>query len=227
MWRFSCLTDEEGSMSGYSVAHLDDIPEQNDGRCPYRPVRHHLGITAFGATAWTGKAAGDRVINEHDESDEEGSEELYLVTTGHATFELDGERVDAPAGTMVFARTNVKRTAFAEEPGTTIVVIGAAAGKAYQPGGWEMWAPFVADYEAGKHAEVAERLRELVDAGTEYPMLVYNLACLESLMGEKEEALVHLRRAIEQREELRTLAKEDTDLDALREAPEFKELIEA
>ena len=167
-------------MSNYAVAHLDQIPEQNDGRCPYRPVRHHLGITAFGATSWTGHAEGDRIINEHDESDEPGSEELYLVMRGHAVFELDGERIDAPAGTLVFARAGAKRTAFAEEAETTIVVVGAAAGKAYTPGGWELWAPFVADYQAGKHAEVAERLRELVDSGTEYPMLVYNLACLRA-----------------------------------------------
>ena len=52
-------------MSGYAVA----LDEMDDGRCPYRPVRHHFGITAFGVTAWTAHAAGDRIINEHDESD--------------------------------------------------------------------------------------------------------------------------------------------------------------
>jgi len=214
-------------LSGYAVTHVDEIPEQSDGRCPYRPVRHHLGITAFGATAWTGHAKGDRIINEHDESDEPGNEELYLVMRGHAAFELDGERVDAPAGTMVFARAGVKRTAFAEEPETTIVVVGASAGKAYIPGGWELWAPFVADYQAGKHDEVKERLREVIDSGAEYPMLVYNLACLESLTGENEDALAHLRRAVEQREDLRNLAKTDSDLDAIRDEPAFKELVGA
>ena len=220
-------TTERLPLSSYAVAHLDEIPEQNDGRCPYRPVRHHLGITAFGATAWTGHAAGDRIINEHDESDEPGNEELYVVMRGHAVFELDGERVDAPRGTMVFAPAGVKRTAFAEEAETTIVVVGASAGKAYTPGGWELWAPFVADYQAGKHAEVAERLRELVDSGTEYPMLVYNLACLESLTGQKEDALDHLRRALEQHDDLRNLAKTDSDLDAIRDEPAFKELVGA
>ena len=75
----------------------------------------HFGITSFGVNTWTGKSAGDRIINEHDEADEH--EELYLVQQGRATFELDGERVDAPAGTLVFARPGVKRTAFAEEAG--------------------------------------------------------------------------------------------------------------
>ena len=83
--------------------------------------------------AFTGKEAGDRIINEHDESEEQDlQEELYLVQRGRARFELDGEPVDAPAGTFVFARPDVKRTAFAEEPGTTIVAIGGDAGEAYE-----------------------------------------------------------------------------------------------
>ena len=61
---------------------------------------------------------------------------------GHAVFELDGERVDAPAGTLVFARPAATRTAFAVEPGTTIVAFGASPGKPYEPNGWELWAPF-------------------------------------------------------------------------------------
>ena len=60
-------------------------------------------------------------------------EELYLVHQGRATFELDGERVDAPAGTLVFARPGVKRTAFAEEPETTLLALGGTPGKAYEP----------------------------------------------------------------------------------------------
>ena len=102
-------------MSGYEVARLDEIDELSDGRRPWRPVRHRFGVTAFGINAWTARDAGDRIINEHDESDD-GNEELYLVLQGRAVFELDGERLDAPAGTFVFARPDVKRTAFAAEP---------------------------------------------------------------------------------------------------------------
>ena len=114
-------------MSGYTVAGLDDIQEISDGWLPCRPVRHHFGITSFGVNAWTAAAAGERVINEHDEAGD--AEELYLVHRGRATFELDGERVDVPAGTFVFARPGVKRTAFAVEPGTTILAVGGKAGR--------------------------------------------------------------------------------------------------
>jgi hypothetical protein len=119
-------------MSGYAVAHLDEIDEMDDGREPWRPVRHHLGITAFGVNAWTAHDAGDRIINEHDETDD-ANEELYFVMRGRAVFELDGERVDAPAGTLVFVRPGVTRTAFAEEPETTIIALGGVPERRTSP----------------------------------------------------------------------------------------------
>src|SRR2546421_898986 len=148
-------------MSGYAVAHLDEIDEIDDGREPWRPVRHHFGITAFGVNAWTARDAGDRIINEHDESDE-SNEELYVVLRGRATFELDGERVDAPAGTLVFARPGVKRTAFAEEAGTTIVALGGTPGEGYETSGWEVWMPLPRLYESGDYHEAAAPRGELI-----------------------------------------------------------------
>ena len=211
----------------YQVAHLDEIDELTDGREPYRPVRHHFGITSFGITAWTGRDTGDRILNEHDEADDaDRAEELYLVQRGRAVFELDGERVDAPAGTFVFAPPGVKRTAFAEEPGTTIVAIGGVPGKAYEPVGWELWAPLRRQYEAGEHEAVVERLRPIVDANPHYPLLAYNLACLESLTGRTDDALGHLRQAIDGSERFRDFAKGDTDLDAIRGEPAFEALVE-
>lgn len=213
-------------MSGYQVARLDEIEELTDGRQPYRPVRHHFGITSFGMTAWTGRETGDQILNEHDEADgQDVGEELYLVQSGRATFELDGERLDAPAGTFVSVSPSVKRTAFAEEPGTTIVAVGGVPGKAYEAVGWELWMPLGKRYEAGEHEAVAELLRPIVDANPQYPLLAYNLACLESLLGNTDDAIVHLRRSIEGSERFREYAKGDSDLDAIREEPAFRELV--
>ena len=209
-------------MSGYAVAHLDEIDELDDGREPFRPIRHHLGITAFGVNSWTGHNAGDRIINEHDEVEE--NEELYVVQQGRATFELDGERVDAPAGTLVFARPGVKRTAFAEEPETTILALGGTSGQAYEPHGWELWAPLRPLYEQGEYAAAAERGRALVEAHPEYSTLFYNLACCESLSGRTTDAVDHLRHAIEMSEQFRAYAKDDSDFDPIRAEPAFKEL---
>jgi tetratricopeptide (TPR) repeat protein len=211
-------------MSSYAVAHLDDIDEISDGRQPWRPVRHHFGITAFGINAWTAADAGDRIINEHDEADD-GNEELYFVQQGRAVFELDGERLDAPAGTFVSVSPGVKRTAFAEEPETTIIAVGGTPGKAYEPNGWELWAPLRPLYEAGEYAEVADRLRPLVEANPQYAELFYNLACCESLAGRTADAIDHLRQAIQMWEGCGDMAREDSDFDPIRDEPAFKELV--
>jgi hypothetical protein len=214
-------------MADYEVTQLDEIDEVEDGRCPMRPVRHHFGITAFGVNAWTAREAGDRIINEHDEENggENSQEELYLVQRGRATFELDGERIDAPAGTLVFARPTVKRTAFAEEPGTTIVAMGGTPGKAYESFGWEIWAPLNPLYQAGKYDEAADRGRELVEANPQYTTLLYNVACCESLAGRTADAIEHLRLAIEHSAQARSFAAGDSDFDPIRNEPAFKELV--
>jgi tetratricopeptide (TPR) repeat protein len=210
-------------MSTYKVAQLEEIEEITDGRCPWRPVRKHFGIMSFGINAWTAPNAGDRIINEHDEDGEH--EELYIVQRGRATFELDGERIDAPAGTFVFADPGVKRTAFAEEPGTTLIALGGTPGQAFEPNGWEVWAPIHALYLDGKYDEAADRGVGLIEANPEYADVAYNVACCESLAGRTTDAIEHLRLAIERSERFREFAAGDTDLDAIREEPAFKELM--
>jgi tetratricopeptide (TPR) repeat protein len=212
-------------MSGYQIARLDEIDEISDGRCPWRPVRHHFGIASFGVNAWTARAAGDRLINEHDEDEPDGHEELYYVASGRATFELDGERRDAPTGTFVFVRPEVKRTAFAEEPNTTLVAMGGTPRKAYEASGWEVWAPLGPLYQAGDYEEAADRGRELLETYPPFSAVFYNVACCESLAGRKQDAIGHLRRAIELSERSREFAKDDSDFEPIRDDPAFKELV--
>jgi tetratricopeptide (TPR) repeat protein len=210
-------------MDEHMVAHLTEIDEVDDGREPFRPIRHHFGITSFGATTWTGRAVGDRIINEHDEAGE--SEELYVVQSGRATFELDDTRVDAPAGTFVFARPGVRRTAYAEEPQTTILVIGGTPGQAYEVDGWEIWAPFNRLYLDGRYAEAADGARDVAEAHPEYAGLLYNLACCESLAGQTAEAIEHLRIAIDNSPRFRSFASDDSDFRPLRADPAFQALV--
>jgi tetratricopeptide (TPR) repeat protein len=213
-------------MTAWATAQLDDIDKISDGRVPWRPVRHHFGITSFGLNVFTGEEAGDRIINEHDEADD-AQEELYLVHSGRARFELDGETLDAPVGTLVFAPPGVMRTAFAEEPGTTLVAVGGTPGKAYEPGGWEIWAPLGPLYQAGEYEQVAERLGPALADDPPYPLIHYNAACIYSLTGRPDEAIKHLSRAFELAPETRGMAETDTDLDVIRDEPAFKELVGA
>ena len=116
-----------------SHASLADMPAADvvHTDAKWAPVRNHFGITAFGVNAYTARKAGERLIGEHDHSDptDEQHQELYFVHAGHARFRVDGQDVDAPAGTFVSA-LDVKtvRSAVALADNTVVLVIGAEAG---------------------------------------------------------------------------------------------------
>jgi hypothetical protein len=118
-------------------ASLADIPvaavDHTDAH--WTPVRNHFGITAFGVNVYTAVNAGDRLIGEHDHADpvDEQHQELYFVHAGHARFRIDGQDVDAPAGTFVSA-LDVKtiRSAVALADNTVVLVIGAEPGAPFQ-----------------------------------------------------------------------------------------------
>jgi mannose-6-phosphate isomerase-like protein (cupin superfamily) len=210
-------------VSQYKVAHVDEIEGIDYREDSFmRPVREHFGITAFGTNAWRGENVGDRLVPSHVE--DPGNEELYVVLRGRARFEIDGENVDAPAGTLVFCAPEANRTAFAEEPGTAVLAVGSMVGQAYHGGGWEVWAEFHPQYEAGDYEGVIDRARETLETSG-YAAPLYNLACCEALAGRKEDAIEHLRVAFDKRPGLRDLAKDDTDLDPIREEPGFRELV--
>jgi mannose-6-phosphate isomerase-like protein (cupin superfamily) len=123
---------------GWESVHLSEIEptgEADPGEQEWLPVRHRLGIAAFGVNAWVAREAGDFVIEEHTEDEHE---ELYLVLSGRATFNVGGDSVDAPAGTFVhLPDPTVKRGAIGEEAGTTVLAIGATRGRPFEVSPWE------------------------------------------------------------------------------------------
>lgn len=122
-------------MAAYEKAHIDEIASS---KWPHWiPVRHHFGIETFGMNAYR-RNAGESAVPEHDES-ASGAPELFYVADGHATFSVDGEEVDAPAGTCVWVNDAAsKRSATAKADGTLVLAIGAAPpGEAYAPSGWD------------------------------------------------------------------------------------------
>ena len=119
----------------HRVTRVDDIPEgpAEAAGIEWHPVRHELGITAFGTNAYVGRAPGDLVIEDHDEDEHE---ELYVVLSGAATFTVDDETFDAPQGTLVLVTPPSRRVAHAAEPDTTILAVGAP-GESFRPSEWE------------------------------------------------------------------------------------------
>ena len=113
------------------------------------------------------------------------------------------------------------RTAFAEEPETTVLAVGATAGKAYEDHGWELWFPLHEMFQAGDYEGVIAKGRESIEANPQYGMPLYNLACAESLGGHPQDAIRHLGMAIERWDGARDLAREDNDFDAIRDERSF------
>lgn len=214
-------------MSGYAVTHLEEMEKRDT----WIPVRSHFGIGAFGTNAYQAKEAGDAVIGDHSEVISK-HEELYVVLNGHAAFTVAGEEDEAPAGTLVFVSDpEARRTAIAREAGTTVLVVGAAPGKAFEVEPWEeSWKEgqeAMALYREQKYAEAADVLREAVQRHPDSGGLYYNLACFDSMAGaEAASVAASLSRSIELNAGFRDYARQDTDFDAVREEPEIKELLE-
>ena len=130
----------------FAVVHVDAVPagpDRGPGIAELRPVRRHLGIEAFGANARVARAAGEVLVMPHDERaggpyGTDGHQELYVVLRGRATFTVDGEELDAPAGTLVFVGDPAaERSAVALEAGTAVLGIGAPPGAPYRVAAWE------------------------------------------------------------------------------------------
>ena len=123
------------------IVALDEIPRAADPCDPsldWRPVRDHLGISAFGVNAFLGAQPSDRVVELHAEDGDPGPEELYVVVRGAARFVVDGAEHDVPAGSVVLVAAGITREAFATQPGTAVLVVGATPGEAFVPSEWEI-----------------------------------------------------------------------------------------
>lgn len=207
------------------IIHLDQIEAvPGPGTLTWHPVRLALGVRAFGCNAYTAGAAGEDVVEPHTEDPKLAHQELYFVASGRATFTIDGESYDAPAGTYVFIPDPAShRHAVAAEAGTTVLSFGGPP--TFQPSAWE-WA-----FRAGPLIRSEpERARQILAEGLElHPesgSLHYNLACLEAVQGRRAEALDGLRRALELRPEVAGWARDDEDFAGLRDDPEFRSLLE-
>jgi len=205
----------------WQVARLDDI-ERRDRDIP---VREHFGIRSFGINAYTPGEDG-RLIGGHDESGS-GQEELYIVLDGKATFEIDGETVDAPAGTFVFIRPESQRSATGDG---TILALGATPGEAYQALDWgDAWSfhrDSMAAYGDQRYTDAVEAVRGALEHMPDHAGLHYNYACFATLAGDTgDETFAHLRRSVELRPSFREQARRDDDFAAVRDDPRFEQAL--
>lgn len=198
-------------MKPYDVVHLDELARiPVDEGLEWRPIRRRLGIQSFGTNAYTSERVGGWVVEEHKESS--GHEELYVVVSGRARFTLDGEELDAPAGTVVFIPDgDVLRKAVSEEEGTTVLTLGGWPDRPFEPSAWE-W--FFEAYGQPPEEGVAtmEEGLERFRGKPQEAIVLYHLACMESRAGRTDGARRHIAQALELNSDLRSRAEDDDDV---------------
>jgi tetratricopeptide (TPR) repeat protein len=205
------------------IARIEDLeryPISGQDGLTWRPVRRHFDIRSFGINAYTAEEAGQRVVEEHRE--ENGHEELYVVVAGRATFMLDGEEHDAPAGTLVHCPPGTLRGALAADPGTTVLGIGAKPGEVFHPSGWEWVFAGVSLLDQGDEEGARRELQAGIDANPSAWQGPFNLACVEARLGNRDAALDQLERAAQlDREAVEKYAPNDEDFASVMDDPRF------
>ena len=205
----------------YAVVTLRDLGHVTAGQAHWHTIRSTLGVRAFGINAWTATEDAQQLVGEHTEAAGEAHEELYVVLSGHATFTLDGEAVEAPAGTVVHvADPSVERGATGAR-GTTILAVGAKPGEAFTPSSWERSAEALRYWPTEEWDEAIAVLERHLHETPDDAGVLYNLACAKARAGRADEALADLRRAVELRASLGESAQTDDDLASLRDDPAF------
>jgi tetratricopeptide (TPR) repeat protein len=209
-------------MSAYEVHRIDglDLVPIADADINWRPIRRPLGIRAFGINAYTADE-GKHVVEEHSETQLE-HEEVYVVLTGRARFILGDDEVEVPSGAFVYVRDpQTKRGAVALEDGTTVLAVGGKPGEAYEPSAWESWFAAAPHRERGEYEQALAIIETDLKQRPDHPALLYETACYEALLGRRDNAVEHLRQAVEREPRFAESALKDEDFASLAEDSEF------
>jgi mannose-6-phosphate isomerase-like protein (cupin superfamily) len=105
---------------GHSFSSIDELGEGYG----FRKVRVPLGITAFGVNAIVYPPGMEGFLHYHDTQDE-----LYIVHSGTARFEADGETRDVgPGGLMHVESTTPRRVSNIGDDDLVLIVVGGKDG---------------------------------------------------------------------------------------------------
>ena len=121
---------------GWKKAKITEIgPIKDSWAKGWHSVRHHFGITGFGVNAAT-KDKGESITPTHDEK-KSGHQELFVVLEGEAEFSVGNDKTTLKQGEALMVEPQLDRSATALKTPTTVLIIGAAPGKAFEIAQWE------------------------------------------------------------------------------------------
>lgn len=211
--------------SKLSLEDFERIPLE-DGMS-WLPIRRTLGVTGFSVNGYVADEQGDTVIETHDEtgSGSGGHEELYVVTRGRAAFKVGDEEIELAPGEMVFVDPQTTRGATALDAGTTVMVVAGRPGDTLPVSPFEHWYAAIPARESGDYDSAYATIEKAFDDYPGHARVHFELACLRALQHRRDDALEHLRAAIEGEPRYAKWAREDSDFGSLRDDPDFVKLV--
>jgi mannose-6-phosphate isomerase-like protein (cupin superfamily) len=117
-------------MADYTAKRFDEMEAILGGF--FLRARASLGASSFGMQILQMPPnGGDFYPNHNHEHD--GQEEVYVVLSGSAEFDIEGERVAAEPETAIRVAPGTKRHITPGSDGVRILAVGGVPGGAYQP----------------------------------------------------------------------------------------------
>jgi hypothetical protein len=197
---------------GWKALALDEV----EGRpwvgteLAWHPLREALGTRIVGLSAYSADRPGQEVVEAHAESEGgRGHEEVYVVLRGHARFTLDGEELDAPAGTFVRVDPAVHRHAVATEAGTAVLALGGPP--TFVPSASE-WIEKARPHLRSNPSEARRILDDLAAERPDSPGVGIGEALFAVAQGDEATAREHLRLVLAEDPGLRQALSTEPDL---------------
>jgi hypothetical protein len=197
---------------GWKAVALDDVEALPwvGTDLAWHPLRAALGGRIVGMAAYTADRPDQEVVEAHRETEGgRGHEEIYVVLRGYARFTLDGEQLDAPAGTFVRVNPDVHRHAVATEAGTAVLALGGEP--TFEPSASE-WIERARPHLRSNPTEARRILAELARERPDSAGIAIGEALLALAEGNEEGARAHVRAAIEQDPRVKDGIQADPDL---------------
>jgi hypothetical protein len=146
-----------------------------------------------------------------------GHEEVYVVLRGRASFELDGQGLDAPASTVVLVSDpSVYRRVVAAEPGTAVLALGGPP--TFQPSASE-WIERARPHLRSDPARARRILDELRLARPDSVGVRIGEALFAVAQGDSTAARKELAAVLKEEPNLPVALVQDPDLASLLDEP--------
>jgi mannose-6-phosphate isomerase-like protein (cupin superfamily) len=115
-------------VTAFRLTTIDELPATFHGAVKLAGAA--LGVQSFGLQVLD-FPAGFSDYPAHDHA-EDGQEEVYVVLTGSADFEVAGEQVHAGPGSMLWVGPQSRRALVPGPDGVRILALGCAPGGTYE-----------------------------------------------------------------------------------------------